>query len=269
MSHPVFISYARATSRQQAEALQRELKTRRVDAYLDTSDIEIDDQFPKAILEGLLAAQVVVVFADELYFQRWYCIREFRIALAPFEAVLMRANTTEDERNVELEQFVIALPASGAQPNELYRLPPLLQTTNWPRADETDKVATAIEEKLKYATLKLSERLNRNGIPLAIRAILLEEAKLPPPANLAGMIVYPPSLPASLGQAFVGRANELWRVNFLLSTLRGKTSECAALTGSLESLGGIGKTRLALEYLHRFGPRYYPGGLFWINADCR
>jgi hypothetical protein len=31
--------------------------------------------------------------------------------------------------------------------------------------------------------------------------------------------------------------------------------------------GGFGKTRLAAEYLHRFGPGSYPGGLFWVNAE--
>ena len=30
--------------------------------------------------------------------------------------------------------------------------------------------------------------------------------------------------------------------------------------------GGLGKTQLATEYVHRFG-NYYPGGLFWTDAD--
>src|SRR5262249_22002203 len=38
------------------------------------------------------------------------------------------------------------------------------------------------------------------------------------------------------------------------------------LTSRIAAGGGFGKTRLAVEYLHRYGPRYYPGGLFWVNA---
>src|SRR5262249_19513441 len=31
--------------------------------------------------------------------------------------------------------------------------------------------------------------------------------------------------------------------------------------------GGFGKTRMALEYVHRYGPSEYPGGVFWVNAE--
>src|SRR5882762_6346957 len=73
-------------------------------------------------------------------------------------------------------------------------------------------------------------------------------------------------LRASIGADFVGRADALWRIHHLLSTLRGDVG-AAALTGAIEGGGGFGKTRLATEYLHRFGPGSYPGGLFWVNAE--
>jgi hypothetical protein len=73
-------------------------------------------------------------------------------------------------------------------------------------------------------------------------------------------------LRASIGADFVGRSDELWRIHHLLSTLRGDVG-AAALTGAIEGGGGFGKTRLATEYLHRFGPGSYPGGLFWVNAE--
>ncbi|MCW5782700.1 MAG: toll/interleukin-1 receptor domain-containing protein, partial [Nitrospirales bacterium] len=66
MSHPVFISYARTTSRQHAEALHRELGDL---AFFDTSDIETGEQFPEVLVDALLDAKVVVVFVDERYFQ--------------------------------------------------------------------------------------------------------------------------------------------------------------------------------------------------------
>jgi hypothetical protein len=80
--HPVFISYARNTSAALAEALHRELGGDTGLAFLDTSDIETLQKFPAEISDALLAAKVVVVFADETYFTRWYCLREFETALA-------------------------------------------------------------------------------------------------------------------------------------------------------------------------------------------
>jgi hypothetical protein len=63
MVHPVFLSYARATSRPYAEALHRELGDL---AFLDTSDIDTGEQFPFVIVDALLGARVVVVFMDAL-----------------------------------------------------------------------------------------------------------------------------------------------------------------------------------------------------------
>jgi hypothetical protein len=36
--------------------------------------------------------------------------------------------------------------------------------------------------------------------------------------------------------------------------------------GVVFGAGGLGKTQLAVEYVHRFN-QYYPGGVFWVEAD--
>ncbi len=36
--------------------------------------------------------------------------------------------------------------------------------------------------------------------------------------------------------------------------------------GIVSGTGGIGKTQMAIEYVHRFGSRYH-GGVFWIDAE--
>jgi hypothetical protein len=65
MPHPVFISYARKTCREPAEELHRELGGESGLAFLDTSDIEAGEQFPRILVDALLDAKVIVVFADE------------------------------------------------------------------------------------------------------------------------------------------------------------------------------------------------------------
>ena len=62
---------------------------------------------------------------------------------------------------------------------------------------------------------------------------------------------------------FVGREDELRELERLLRA--GSTTaigQVAAATG----LGGIGKTQLAVEYVHRYGRRY-PGGVYWLDME--
>jgi hypothetical protein len=103
MPHSIFISYARKTSRESAEALRRELGGEDGLAFLDTTDIEAGEHFPKAQIEALLDAKVVVVFVNETCFKRWYCLRELRTALAPFEALLRRGVASDQQKAAALE----------------------------------------------------------------------------------------------------------------------------------------------------------------------
>jgi hypothetical protein len=96
------------------------------------------------------------------------------------------------------------------------------------------------------------------------RTVLLQQ---PVPDRLSGAPVYPHARRPSLGTSFVGRSDELWRIHHVLVTLRRDPSLAAAGTVVLEGSGGFGKTRLALEYFHRFGLSHFTGGCFWLEAD--
>lgn len=262
MSPPVFISYARKTSREHAEALWRALGEK--ESFLDSSNLEAGDRIPESLVEGLLGSRVVVVFADELYFRRWYCLWELQAALEPY--LLARS---EDERREALQPLVLALPADGQRPSELERMPPALRSTNWPQANELQKLVELVKRQLEAESSTLGERITRSGGAREhTRKRLLEESALPPTVSLARFKpIYPLQRPPSLESAFKGRANELWRIDFALSTMRAEGSTGAALSGALEGGAGFGKTRLALEYLHRLGKKHFPGGIFWVDAD--
>lgn len=104
MKHEVFISYARSTSSDFAEALHGALGGKGCVSFLDSSDIDAGERIPLQVLEALLEARAVVIFADEAYFTRWYCLREFDISLSPYRALLRRGGT-EAELNQSLRRF--------------------------------------------------------------------------------------------------------------------------------------------------------------------
>jgi hypothetical protein len=61
----------------------------------------------------------------------------------------------------------------------------------------------------------------------------------------------------SLGPGFAGRVTELWGLHDALTS-----TSVAVIAGT----GGLGKTQLATEYVHRFAG-FYPGGVFWTDSD--
>ncbi len=85
--------------------------------------------------------------------------------------------------------------------------------------------------------------------------------RLPEPAPLPhGSIV-----PLSRNPFFVGRTQDLLALARALATHTTAAIspvETAAATG----LGGIGKTQLASEFVHRYG-QYFPGGVFWLRFE--
>ena len=99
-----------------------------------------------------------------------------------------------------------------------------------------------------------SEQESLNNKRAGQRPAALPLADIPPPAYL-------PSgsrMPLSRNPLFVGRKRDLQRLAQALQGNRGQV-ETAAVTG----LGGLGKTQLACEFVHRYG-RFFPGGVFWL-----
>jgi len=254
--HSVFISYARRTSASAARALHAALGN---EAFFDQDDIEPGERFPARIVDALLMSKVVVVFPDQAYFDRMHCRWELKTALEPFN----RSAAAGSER---VSHLIVVLPP-GARPSELDRFPAEIQTTSWSSADDTGAVVTLVRRQLEASRLTLGARYAAIGQPEEVaRARLLELSANRAPESLAGIRKFPSQLPPSKGDRFVGRANDLWRIDFALGTLRG-SSAAAALTGAIEGTGGVGKTQLALEYVHRFGRLRFPDGIFWVDAE--
>ena len=239
MSHRVFISYARSSSASEAGSLAKLLgeQVGQDAVFLDTAAIDTGEEFPSVLADAVLDAQIVVVIADARYFERWYCLRELRLAL------------------VSPEQIVVAL---GEGPD--LALLPGLTTRNWPQAKNTNAVAELVKRRLDNQPSSIRSRDTAKAQLLF--QITIEESRLPQPLPIPSEIPTAGQIAVSIGDRFVGRSDDLARVHFALSGSSGGAGSTAVITAA----GGFGKTRLALEYLHRYGPRHYPGGLFWVEA---
>jgi hypothetical protein len=260
----VFVSYAHSSGGDWARALHRVLEDAGVRVFLDTHHESAGESVSGQVFEALLGSCVIVIFADTTYFTRRYCAEELSAALAGYRA-LAQSDAGRDELEEALQPVVVALPAKGEPLADLDLLPPEMRNKNWPVADETQGLADLVLERLERVEMTHGERLAALGALMDLRAQLAESIAIPVPKQLAGIPLYHEiGMPPSIGEGFVGRARELWELHEALAVRQGGAAQ---LTAALEGGGGFGKTRLALEYLHRYAPLEYPGGVFWLNAD--
>lgn len=238
----VFISYARRSPGKYAGLLRGELGHR---AFLDTQSIRLGDNFRREIGEALLNARVVVLFADEHYFESPNCRAEFQLA-------------TCVGGDAGYPQVVVALEGGGV----VRSLPPELQGQNWPAQPDVAGTVQLVEQRLA-----LCDKTVRERDPARADAMLHEVTtkwQMPLPGRLSGIPhCGMPDIPESIGDRFVGREDEIRNLHIRLDVPRAS----AAIRGGLGGAPGFGKTRLAIEYLRRFGPLVYDGGIFWLNAE--
>jgi tetratricopeptide (TPR) repeat protein len=262
----VFISYSRKASTSSAERLKASLESVGITAFMDSSNLELGERFPGALAHSILASRLVVVFVEDLYFQSWCCLRELRTALGPFDLAMRKVPREETELAQSLQPIVLALPDANPRAT-LDRFPPRLSGVNWPLARDTEQLVRFIRARLDSNKLSIAARLSELQAFELLQSFE-EEAAIPPPASIDNIPQYcRGSFGLSLADNFVGRADGLERLHFLLSPGRGAEVTGAARAVQLTAAGGFGKTRAALEYLWRYGPRYYRGGLFWVDAS--
>lgn len=242
---PVFISYARQTAGAHAKALAEVLGDR---AFLDVADAPDGEAFPEMLAEAVLAAFVVVIFADAAYFHSSFCRAERLLALSPRAAP-----------DWEPSHVVIALGPDADQ-EVLHNLQRSLRNRSWPRFDETARIAALVEKRL--GEIQRSIRDTDPERTARVRKQVLEGLILPLPLPPGDIVAAPLPLPRSIHDRFVGREEVMEDLHQAL--WHGGT---AALTGALRGAAGFGKTRVAIEYFRRYGPLYYTGGLFWLNAE--
>jgi hypothetical protein len=195
MSHPVFISYSRTASTPHAEALA----TKPGDlAFLDTTAIDDGAPFPPHILDAILDASLIVIFATTAYSESRFCRLEMRLALAGGDATA--------------SHLILAL---GEGHNAvLDTIPTAATSRNWPPADATDRLEALARERLTHHPPAIRDRLSP-GEARKLSTAFLEESKLPQPHSLHGILCsFPPGVDLqSIGARFLGRADLLHTIH--------------------------------------------------------
>ena len=256
----VFISYARRTSSSHARALQEILARDGVSVFLDEREIPFGAAFPNELTRGLLDASVAVVFTDEAYFERPWCVHELRLLTAAY-----RAGDTS-----ALPTVVIALPVSGDLATVTAHLPPQWAAASWPAASQTDALADAVRNALGGAGRPLRAVLSESNDDTLERMRAGADQPLAWADTPAKPSVTLPPLwsvsdaPSPRGEGFIGRSTELWHLAHECVSARAFTP---ARTVVVRGLGGSGKSLLASEFVARYARRFFPAGVVWINCE--
>jgi hypothetical protein len=214
-------------------------------AFLDESGIETREQFAKVIAKALMEARLAVVFADDTYFSRPYCRWEW--------SLILRARGTD---------HVYVTVAAGST-YALDALPPDLRTRNW----STPDLPAVLRAHLKKDPPPIGSLITEQD-----REYLLEsswqQAELPPVLTSALAAIphrWLGQMDESSQTRFVGRADLLNELHQRL-WLRGEVSS-VSLTAAVHGAGGFGKSRMAAEYVHRYAPSCFKGGVFWLQCE--
>lgn len=259
----VFISYARSTSQDAAEALKVDLEAKLGSGtvFLDTRNVSLDGQFPDVLRDALLSSRVVVVFPRDPYFSSHWCMKEWKFALSPYSLASL---PDDDHRDAALAHIVLAWDASISQETASL-FPPRLQTRFHATAGTGDLVDTTLNALCRCPD-SIEQRLDAAG--LRRTALLAYEGghAMPTARVSAGAVEWSEQVLPSINDAFVGRAELLWQIHVALVG-HGDPGNVSPSSACIWGGTGYGKTRVALEYWHRFGASHFSGGRFWIDAS--
>ncbi len=134
------------------------------------------------------------------------------------------------------------------------------------RMEELSDQQTAIGSYIAQASRGSSASVNvyEQALPHPVEQAVIDAARqrlVQLPLETPAMVDSPPSdsrlPPFDRNPFFVGREGDLHTIASLL-----KESERATVV--VTGMGGLGKSQLANEFIHRYG-RYFLGGVFWLS----
>lgn len=190
--------------------------------------------------EQVAGARGIICWYDAGFQRSEACMRALRAAWLPAAA-----------QGQLSQRLHFILPTEYSDPRALHpggRSRPELDLLFFPEphtAEAWATLATSLSERLPatpFSSLNLPEVPHVGGIP-------------------------------KVGGAFVGRDAELWELHGLLLESRqvAVSGRDRPLPVYVTGMGGVGKSRLALEYVRHFGSAW-PGGVFWMgrgDSDLR
>ncbi len=268
----VFISYAWEDDeyRQWVAQLASQLCKDGVDARFDRRHVQLVQTIPEFMSSEVRQADKVLVLCSPKYREKVHAMEDGGSSNGSgWESMLLsRPMFTHDARS----KAVIALARgewTKSAPDYMQDLPydDLTQadetnlqqayTSLLGRLTETTEAAAPVGSVRNTQAPDLVSPLYTGG---SLEAVATDRSTLPPIVTLT----MPHRMPYhSLGGRFAGRIDALWTLHDLLNQDGTAVDQCV---GVVMGMSGLGKTQLATEYVHRFSI-YYPGGVFWTDAD--
>jgi tetratricopeptide (TPR) repeat protein len=248
----IFISYRIEDSKHLAWALADRLKQHfGTDAvFLDKQDINTGKPWTDEIEAALSKAVVVLAVIG----QRWLkaCDEHGRRRIDIEDDVLANELITALERKIE----IIPLFIDELKPLSLKAYPERLAGIAALQGLEFD-ISRDLTTLL--AKLEAIPGLHKKNLPPGLKDVLIPSITASKPRNI----------PSSINKYFKGREPFLEQIHKVLSE-SGQAGQrrAAAITApvaTVHGLGGIGKTRVAVEYAHRYAEEYT--ALLFVPAD--
>ncbi len=265
-----FLLSSRNNYRAWVAQLASQLRKDGIDARLDRWHLQRGQTIPAFMDSEIRNANKVLVLCSPKYREKVHAMQEGGPSTGSgWESMLLsNAMFTQDTRSKAIPALARGTWTESA-PDYLQGLP----YEDLTQVDETQlrRAYTALLRSLTGTTETAPPLGSAPDIPApesvsplfagrSVEALATDRSTRPPIVTLP----MPHRMPyRSLGGRFAGRIEALWALHDLLSQ---KGTAVVEGVGVVVGTGGLGKTQLATEYVHRFG-NYYPGGLFWTDAD--
>ncbi len=242
--YDVFLSYNHA-QKDWTRALAEDLEENGIKAWLDEWCLRSGTVSSLGMEQGIEeSCHVVLILSPEFLLSEW--------------------------TNFETQMALVLSPANHGRKiiplvHSTCKVPPSIARISW--LDFSDTHGDEVRYKYRLAQLLSDLRPETYERPKNFTRFQSQVQKQP----TQGHERIPPIRPLPAGSRmlrgsignFVGREKEL---SELARSLTPGSGSLVGVHAAVTGMGGVGKTQLAVEYVHRDGWRY-PGGVFWVNLE--